>query len=142
MENEYCACGIGLAVFLLCQTPSAHANLLKPLHASRKRESGQSYGLQQQRLRSSGGRTLLQQQANQFSACPMTDYVYSGPTMDSIFDELSVEESQRAVEYIVSLPNPGLNRSPLIADTQAHSVPDIKYKTSQNQTKVAVYVVI
>lgn len=46
-------------------------------------------------------RELLQQRANQFNECPTEDYIYSGSTMDSIFDELSVDEFQSAIEYVV-----------------------------------------
>ena len=46
-------------------------------------------------------RQLQQQSSNQFNACPMADYIYSGATMDSIFDELSVDEFQSVIEYVV-----------------------------------------
>ena len=49
-------------------------------------------------------RQLQQKRSNQFNACPTADYIYSGPTMDSIFDELSVDEFQTAVEYVVRYP--------------------------------------
>ena len=49
-------------------------------------------------------RQLQQQSANQYNACPMADYVYSGPTMDSIFDELTVDEFQSAIEFVVRSP--------------------------------------
>lgn len=47
-------------------------------------------------------RSLQQQTSNQFDACPATDYIYSGPTTDSFFDELSVNEFQSAIEFVVS----------------------------------------
>lgn len=41
------------------------------------------------------------QSATQFGACPAEPYIYSGPTMDSIFDELSQEEFINVTAFVV-----------------------------------------
>ena len=48
------------------------------------------------------GRKLQQQRANAFSNCPSQRFIYPGTTMDSIFDQLSIQEFQSAAQAVVS----------------------------------------
>jgi len=61
-----------------------------------------SAGVAKSARRAGHARNLQQQSSNQFNACAAQDYIYSGPTMDSIFDELTVKEYQSVTQLVVS----------------------------------------
>ena len=46
-------------------------------------------------------RSLQQQYSNMYNACPAQRYIYSGNTMDSIFDALTVDEFESAAAFVV-----------------------------------------
>jgi len=79
---------------------SAHTNLLKGKSLQRQKPRGRS-AREAHRQKQHARKLQQQQSSNQFDACPTQDYIYSGPTMDSIFDELTVQEYQSVTEFVV-----------------------------------------
>ena len=79
-----------------------HIQKARDMRKSQAHISGSSTREMEIQGTESNGRKLQQQRSNTFSSCPSQRFIYPGTTMDSIFDQLSIQEFQSAAQAVVS----------------------------------------
>ena len=96
IPEALCPAGLLALALPLCTSQRAYSRIQRPANSFSRQEGASAAAEEPRRARS-----LQQQYSNVYDACPAQRYIYSGPTMDSIFDALTVDEFESTAAFVV-----------------------------------------